>query len=125
MSIHMMMPAESISKYFASEEARLTQRFLHNTVRKLPLSFRDITPHRALPKQGGTITAKENIPSVDGTGDSHHRFQNKAGGRESISAKYGKLVAKGQAFIPVPFTATFTSRVMCVEVSTCAAGYGQ
>ena len=81
--------------------------FMHDTLRQLPLSFRDIT----LP--GGSDAASH---EHEGNGAEKNRKLRKGAEREVVYAKYGETVARGQAFLPVPFTTTFKSRVACVEV---------
>ena len=104
---------EPLSKYFSHEDLRVTQRFTHDTLRKLPLSFKDITPLRATLRQPNGSLVTDNEPT-EGLSEANNP---KTLGGETVLAKYGKMVARGQGFLPVPFTVKFSSRVPCVEVN--------
>ena len=108
---------EALSQYLAYEETlKLTQGLRHSTLHKLPLIFTDVTPPEGSVRklhQLDTLTKGQNM-SEQQEADSVPGAEGIE--REVVSAKDGEVVGRGQAFLPVPFTTTFKSRVACVEV---------
>jgi hypothetical protein len=97
---------------------RVTQRFTHDTLRNLPLSFKDITSSPAALHEQSHESSVGEESNYTARGTSWNGGPKPFEGTTAFAKlKYGKMLAHGQSFLPVPFTAKFASKVTCVEVS--------